>query len=238
MDQSIGIWILGFGTCVCTLVGGLVALQLGRNIRFVTGLSAGAVVGLALFELIPEAAQLWTGASGFRAVMLSVGVGFCLYMAATQGLERFASGASSRHLGAASLTLHSFFDGLSIGLAFKVSPDVGIAVAVAVLAHDFCDGVNTVSIALHGASQAARRFALRWLCANAAAPLSGIALASLAPLDASTFAPLAAGFAGAFLYIGAAELLPRSLNGWRSPLAILPAVTGVASIYLVASLTQ
>ena len=114
----------------------------------------------------------------------------------------------------------------------------GLAVAVAVLAHDFCDGVNTVSIALHGASQAARRFALRWLCANAAAPLSGIALASLAPLDASTFAPLAAGFAGAFLYIGAAELLPRSLNGWRSPLAILPAVTGVASIYLVASLTQ
>ena len=87
MIQPFGIWLLGLGTFVCTLTGGLIALRLGRNIRFITGLSAGAVVGLALFELIPEAAQLRTGAGGFRGVMLAVGVGFCLYMAATQSLK-------------------------------------------------------------------------------------------------------------------------------------------------------
>ena len=238
MVQPFGLWLLGLGAFVCTLVGGLIALKLGRNIRFVTGLSAGAVVGLALFELIPEAAQLRTGPSGLRTVMLAVGAGFCLYMAATQWLNRLGAGASTRHLGAASLTLHSFFDGLSIGLAFKVSPSVGLAVAIAVLAHDLCDGVNTISVALRGETPEERRVALRWLCVNAAAPLTGIALASLAPVASSIFAPLAAGFAGVFLYIGAAELLPRSLSGWRSPLATLPAITGVASIYVVASLTQ
>ena len=238
MPQPIGVWLLGLGTCACTLLGGLIALRLGRNIRFVTGLSAGAVVGLALFELIPEAAQLRAGVSGFRAVMLAVGTGFCLYMAASQWLNRLGTGASHGHLGAASLTLHSFFDGLSIGLAFKVSPSVGLAVAVAVLAHDLCDGVNTISVALRGETADARRIAFLWLCANACAPLTGIALASLAPVNASIFAPMAAGFAGVFLYIGAAELLPRSLSGWRSPFAVLPAITGVASIYVVASLMQ
>ena len=238
MTQPFDVWLLGLGAFGCTLAGGLVALRLGPGMRFVTGLSAGAVVGLALFELIPEAAQLGTGSKGLETVMLAVGVGFCLYMAAQRALERLGSTTSLNHLGAASLTLHSFFDGLGIGLAFKVSASVGFAVAVAVLAHDLCDGVNTITVTLQDGSERARQAALRWLCVNAAAPLSGILLAGLAPLDASAFAPLAAGFAGVFLYIGAVELLPRSLAQWPSPLASLPAITGVASIYLVASVAR
>jgi zinc transporter ZupT len=238
MIPSPSLWLLGLGAFGCTLAGGVLALRLGRNLRFITGLSAGAVVGLALFELIPEAAQSGGGRNGVAAVMLAVGVGFCLYMAAQRLLERLEAGPSANHLGPASLTLHSFFDGLSMGLAFKVSPGVGFAVAAAILAHDLCDGVNTVTVALRDPSDRTRRLAARWLWANASAPLAGILLASLAPLDASVFTPLVAGFAGVFLYIGAAELLPRSLDGWRSPLASLPPITGVVSIYVVSSLAR
>ena len=39
-------------------------------------------------------------------------------------------------------------DGVGIGLAFQVSNAVGIVVAVAVIAHDFCDGLNTVGLML------------------------------------------------------------------------------------------
>ncbi len=238
MDKSSGMWLLGVGAFACTYAGGLLALRLGRNMRFVTGLSAGAVVGLALFELIPEAAELQKGVGRVQAVMLAVGVGFCLYMAVQRSFERLEFTGSSNHLGAGSLTLHSFFDGLGIGLAFKVSAAVGFTVAVAVLAHDLCDGVNTITVALRDQSVEARRSALRWLLANALAPIIGIGLASIAPLDAAAFAPLSAGFAGVFLYIGAAELLPRSFQGWRSPLASLPAATGLASIYVVSSLAR
>ena len=56
-------------------------------------------------------------------------------------------------LGAASLSLHSFLDGVGIGLAFKVSTTVGAIVAAAVLAHDFSDGVNTVSVILKNRGQ-------------------------------------------------------------------------------------
>ena len=232
---GLDVWLLGVGAFGCTLAGGLLALQIGRNIRFITGISAGAVLGLALFDLIPEAARLGAGMHPLQAVMVAVGVGFCLYMAAHHALERVVGGLSPNHLGAASLTLHSFFDGLGIGLAFKVSPGVGQAVAIAVLAHDLCDGVNTVAVALNGRLQA-RPTALRWLAVNAAAPLLGIAVASVVPVGVGALAPLAAGFAGIFLYIGAVELLPKSFAGWRSPLASLPVMSGVAAIYLVVSM--
>ena len=51
------------------------------------------------------------------------------------------------------LVLHSFLDGVGIGLAFQVNSTVGLAVAFAVIAHDFADGLNTVSIMVsHGNS--------------------------------------------------------------------------------------
>ena len=66
--------------------------------------------------------------------------------AAAERAERDRAG----HLGPASLTAHSLLDGLGIGLAFQVAPAIGVVVAVAVLAHDVADGVNTVTLSLSG----------------------------------------------------------------------------------------
>jgi len=43
---------------------------------------------------------------------------------------------------------HSFMDGVGIGLGFQVSQSIGILVAIAVISHDFTDGMNTVSLML------------------------------------------------------------------------------------------
>ena len=75
--------------------------------------------------------------------------------------------------GAASLSLHSFLDGVGIGLAFKVSTAVGAVVAAAVLAHDFSDGINTVTVVLKNRGRGLS--ALRWLAVDAIAPLAGVA---------------------------------------------------------------
>ena len=231
------VWLLGVAAFVSTLAGGVLALRLGERIRLITGLSAGAVVGLAIFDLVPEAFRIGGGALGLQAVMLAVALGFAIYMVAHRTLERLSGSVAPNHLGAASLTLHSVFDGLGIGLAFKLSPVVGQAVAIAVLAHDLCDGINIVSVALIGAGPQARRAARGWLGVNAAAPLGGIAVASLVPVSAATFAPLTAGFAGVFLYIGAAELLPRSYAGLPSAWTSAATVVGMLGIYCVVRLT-
>ncbi|MEJ0064485.1 MAG: hypothetical protein WDM85_02960 [Caulobacteraceae bacterium] len=103
-----------------------------------------------------------------------IGVGFCGYMILERTLRAAAQGGD---LGPASLTAHSLVDGLGIGLAFQIAPAIGVVVAVAVLAHDIADGVNTVTLSLSSGGGAAR--ARSWLIADAAAPLVGIGLTRL-----------------------------------------------------------
>jgi ZIP family zinc transporter len=118
-----------------------------------------------------------------------------------------------------------------IGLAFQASPAVGLVVAVAVLAHDFSDGINTVSmIVRHGG---ARESALRWLMLDAVAPVVGVLASALFAVSASTLGMLLALFAGFFLYIGAAELLPESHHEHPKRWTTVATVLGMGFMFLV-----
>jgi len=125
------------------------ALRFRRQIPLILGFSAGAVIGVALFDLLPEALTLGAKAAPAAAILGLVGAGFCAYLLLERGLAAAANGRGG-HLGPASLTAHSLLDGLGVGLAFQVAPAVGAVVAAAVLAHDFADGVNTVTLSLAG----------------------------------------------------------------------------------------
>ena len=235
--MNAGVWVLGIAAFAATVCGGALALRLHSRIRLITGLSAGAVVGVALFDLVPESFRIGAGALQLQTVMLAVGVGFVGYMLFHRGLERLQGGRAGAHLNAASLTLHSLLDGLGIGLAFKVSPQVGQAVAIAVLAHDLCDGINVVTVALGGGERFDRKAAKLWLGINASAPIVGIGLSTLVGVGPATLAPLAAVFAGVFLYIGASELLPESHSGFPSLWTSATTGVGMMAIYGVVRLS-
>jgi zinc transporter ZupT len=140
-------------------------------------------------------------------------------------------GGSRGHLGAASLTLHSFLDGLAIGLAFKVSTKVGVPVAVAVLAHDFSDGINTVNISLVGGIR--EKGTRRWLIADALAPLVGVGAGSALTVSPGQFSWILALFAGFFLYIGWSELSPESYHRHPKVWTTFSTVLGAVLMYLV-----
>ena len=230
---------------VSTLLGGLFALRLKDRLHLVLGFSAGAVLGVAFFDLLPEAIEL--GGTIFDAsTMLSiVAVGFVVYLLLDRVLffhshqEPHADAETCEHphgikrgmLGAGSLAVHSFLDGLAIGLSFKVSSAVGLVVAFAVLAHDFSDGINTVGmIVKHGGE---RGRAIRFLIADALAPVFGIAASYFITISESTLGLLLALFAGFFLYIGASELLPESHHGHPVKWTTFATVLGMATLYLV-----
>ena len=59
--------------------------------------------------------------------------------------------------GALGLSAHSFIDGLAVGLAFGANTSTGVLVLIAVLSHDFADGLNTVSFVLNQSRIALRR---------------------------------------------------------------------------------
>ncbi len=219
--------VIGLATGAATYLGGALALRVRDHLRFILGFSAGAVIAVALFDLMPEAAGLASKTIQLREVFVFTGIGFVAYMALDRVLKRL-SRPGAGHLGPASLTTHSFLDGLGIGLAFHVSTGAGVVLALAVLAHDFSDGVNTVSLSLtHSNARAARG----WLLADAIAPIVGIAAAQLLPVPTGSLALLLAAFAGAFLYIGASELVPESHQRHPYLWTSVSTALGMAVIY-------
>jgi zinc transporter ZupT len=228
--------LIGGLPAIATLFGGALALRFRSALAILLGFSSGAVIGVALFDLLPEALEqgrsLYTPLTATTALAL----GFALYL----GLDRLSlllthgTGGHRGHLGPLSLTAHSLMDGISIGLAFQASPAVGLAVALAVIAHDFLDGANTVILSLAGGSS--RPIARRWLFADAAAPVIGIGLSRLVTVPPSLLAPLLATFGGFFLYIGTSELLPRSHADRPRLTTFIATALGMLFIYAVVRL--
>jgi zinc transporter ZupT len=196
------------------------------------------VIGVALFDLLPEALQLGGKIASPQVVMGIMGVGFCGYMLLERSLgaaaESATSGGRAGHLGPASLTAHSLLDGLGIGLAFQVAPAIGVVVAAAVLAHDVADGVNTVTLSLSGGGGEGR--ARGWLIADAAAPLVGIGLTRLFTVSEGPLGLAIALFAGFFLYIGASALAPASHRAMPRLRTSLATLAGMAAIWAVVRL--
>jgi zinc transporter ZupT len=228
--------LVGAGTGLATFLGGALALRARQHIRLLLGFSAGAVIAVALFDLLPEALSLGRGAHPPQEVLGFVAAGFAAYMIIDRASKSLSSDGRRRrgHLGPASLTTHSFLDGLGVGLAFHVSAASGLVLALAVLAHDVSDGLNTVNLSLTGAGSP--RTARLWLLADAAAPICGILAAQAIRIDAVTLGVLLAMFAGVFLYIGASELVPESHSRHPRLWTSVTTIVGMAVIYLAVRL--
>ena len=235
--------LLSAATFVMTLLGGLLALRLQDRLHLILGFSAGAVIGVAFFDLIPEAVDLIGANRSGGTAFVIVAVGFVAYMILDRTIaphghkgERTERLWQRGALGAGSLSLHSLLDGVAIGLAFQVSDSVGAVVAAAVLAHDFSDGINTVGIVL--GRKGGNRAALGWLVLDALAPVVGAASTLLFHLGEEALGYSLALFAGFFIYISASDLLPESYHDHPTVWTTATTILGMATVYVVVRLAQ
>lgn len=200
-------------TTISTSLGGWVAIRVRRDLHTLIALTGGIVVAVALFDVLPEAIDAVGNA---RHTTWLVGAGFLGFFLAERALvlhHRDDDEQAQAHqhigaLGAAGLSVHSFVDGLGIGLAFHLSTGTGLLVFVAVVSHDFADGMNTVSFILRQGGGV--RSALRWLALDAATPLAGAIVGSVVAISERNLGYLLAVYAGFFLFMGATDLLPEA----------------------------
>jgi zinc transporter ZupT len=210
--------LLSLAMFFSTSIGGLFALRFRHYLPFILSFTAGVLLGVVSFDILPEIFTLahQQGHDGTGAMIALVG-GFLLF----HSLEKFivahhaqaGEAPVPRHpqvglLAALALAGHSFMDGVGIGLAFQVSNAVGILVALAVIAHDFCDGLNTVSLMLVHHNTLRRSVAM--LTINALMPLVGAASTLLLRVPPSVLLLYLGVFAGFLLYIGASDILPEA----------------------------
>ncbi|MEI6039753.1 MAG: ZIP family metal transporter [Candidatus Berkelbacteria bacterium] len=225
-------------TIISTFLGGLFAIRFRDKLHLILGFSAGAVIGVTFFDLLPESINLTAGFYPTQTITLLIVIGFILYLI----VDRFFSIHSheddhcenpnhQNKLGAFTLCVHSFLDGLGIGLAFKVSPTVGWIVAAAVLTHDFSDGINTVNMILKNKNN--KKEAYKWLIIDALAPALGITTAIFLTVSQPVLGLILSVFTGLFLYIGASELIPESHHRHPTIWTTVMTVLGVSTLYLI-----
>jgi zinc transporter ZupT len=115
-------------TFISTGLGGMAAFRFRDRLHLLLGFSSGAVLAVALFDILPEVFALDRGA----AYMPLAAVGFLAFFS----LERYTAmhrshehvHATTTHeqelgvLSAAGLTVHSFLDGVAIGVGFQPAP--------------------------------------------------------------------------------------------------------------------
>ncbi len=227
-------------TLISTGLGGIAAIRLRDRLHLLLGFSSGAVLGVALFDILPEVFALDGGSS----YMPIVALGFLAFF----GLERYtamhrprehahAIAAHEQELGAltaAGLALHSFLDGVAIGVGFQASLQMGLLIALGVIAHDLSDGLNTVTVVLAHGNPLKR--AIFWLTIDMITPVIGAATTLLFNLKGLLPFVLAF-FAGSFLYIGASDLLPEAREH-DSPLVGVATVVGMLMVFLASRLLR
>ncbi len=233
------ILLLAIATSASTLVGGSAAVILRKYLRYFFAFAAGTLVAVTFFSILPESLSIATslGLAARNLMIVLVGT-FLLYSLIdryflTHHHENDAPGHIMGPIGAAGLSIHSFFDGVAIGAAFQLSPHVGIVVAFAIIFHDFTDGINTVALMLKN-KQALRR-AMIFLLIDAAAPIAGVITASFFAISQLALAFLLAAFSGEFLYISATNLLPETYKhgSWKMPVSM---ALGILLIFALTSI--
>lgn len=225
------IWLVGVLPFMSTLLGGYAVFRLQHRLHVAMAAAAGILVATAFVDLLPEAVELIGGDDAVLLAGAAAVAGYLLYAAVEAFIHQgtyeheHAPGQDPREphehepgpsatrstigwLAPAGLIAHSMLDGFAIGLGFAAGAETGIIVLLAVLIHDFADGLNIVTVALAGGR--GRMTAVVLLGLDAVATIVGIALSQVIPLAPGQLGLLLGGFAGAFVAIGAGHLLPEA----------------------------
>ena len=236
--------VLAALTAISTFAGGALALKAKNRLHLVLGLSAGLLLGLVAFDLLPEVFELGTQ-EFLHAPVVSIALiaGFLLlhfYERIFGSHEPAESdyGHDHKHshnftgaFGAIAMGGHVFLDGVALGLSFKVSNALGLAVFIAILSHAFSDGLNTVSLLIKSGHWTKRAIALLGL--DAIMRIGGAALGTYVVISDPTLALYLAMFSGFVIYLATSHILPEAHSRHKSRYTILATLIGVGIMWVL-----
>lgn len=209
--------------------------------HFIMSFAAGVLLGVSFFDIMPEAIRLLTeNKLNINFLTIPIVFGFLLFHLLEKTIlihhSHEAEYADHKHpdiglLGAIGLTFHSFLDGVGIGLGFHVSSSVGVLIAVAVIAHDFSDGLNTVTLMI--SNKNTNKKAIYLLLMDATAPIFGTLSTFFFKVPVNMLVIYLGFFTGFLLYISASDLLPEAHSKHSSYKLIFLTLVGILFIYFV-----
>ncbi len=239
LGVALGLSLLG-GFGGLAVASSLLILPDGVRARLVPWLvsyAVGALLGVALIELLPQALAGLSSRRVFATLLSGILTFFVLEKLAvwrhchTHDCEVHGTSGPLVLIGDAA---HNFMDGAVIGAAVFTSVPVAVSTAIAVLAHEIPHEVGDFAILLHSGYSRSRALAF-----NAAAEAAGLAGAAVAVVFLDSLpriAPYFLAFATAsFLYVAMSDLIPDLHRGTfdDNPVRqVLLVVAGIATVVL------
>lgn len=242
--MDVAFWALFGG--LFSIIGGALLLsnkKLANKMgTLLTPFAAGALLGAAFFELLPEAIETDPSEAAFRWVVVGI-IGFFL-------LEQYLHWFHHHHehkgkefkkptstLIIVGDTVHNLIDGIAIGAAFVISPAVGIVTAIAIATHEIPQEIGDFSILLKSGMKRTR--VLLWNAGSSLATLfAALYTFYLGSQESLPLGPILGLSAGLFIYIAASDLIPTIHEEAKGKFAKLPALLIVLGVLTVGLVTE
>jgi zinc transporter, ZIP family len=235
--DALAVFLVALGTALATGLGALPFVFARRPDRTWLGMANGLAAGLMLGA---SAGLLYEGA-GYGVERTAIGAlagGLFIFLS-----QRLIDSHEALHLGSLEgadatkallivgiMTIHSFAEGVGVGVAFGVEGTLGILIGLAIAVHNIPEGL-AISLVLVPRGTSPRTAAAWSIFSSLPQPLMAVP-AFLFVEEFSGFLPIGLGFAaGAMIWLVAADLLPEALETAR-PLAVACTVTASAAAML------
>jgi ZIP family zinc transporter/zinc and cadmium transporter len=230
--------LLGGAAAAANVAGGLIVLTRRHwnelVLKYFIALGAGFMLAATLLRMLPASLELTPHAP----LLILLGYGLVHLFEHTlaphfhfgeEVHEELMVDPAVGFSALVGLTIHTFFDGVSIASGFLVSLPLGMLIFGAVFLHKLPEGFTVASIAL--ASGRGRNGALTASAILAAATFLGVLGMHQFEAAVPYALPLSAGVT---LYVAASDLVPEvnEQRGMRMPLLVF---LGVAAFYLAES---
>ncbi|HEX6186805.1 MAG TPA: ZIP family metal transporter [Pyrinomonadaceae bacterium] len=255
MTGILGLLAVGAVAALANLAGGLLVASSGvyrpgaKLLKYLVALGAGFMLAAIFIEILPETFVLWSGSGSnpaegiVGATTLLLGGYLLIQLFEHTVAPHFHFGAethpehlmkpSAAYAAIGGLTIHTFFDGVSIASAFLVNFRVGFLVFIAIMLHKLPEGFTVASIML-ASGRSPKKAAAAALAIGAAtfAGVAGVALLSERIEGAVAYAlPFSAGVT---LYVAASDLIPEVNRAEaKNPIVSIAVFVGVALFYLL-----
>ena len=214
---------------------------LRRSVSFLVSLAVGALFGNAIIHLVPETFESFESSSeaGFF-IILGILIFFVLekFFHWHHHHEPVGHTHSINPVGRIVLFadgVHNFLDGVIIGAAYLVSPEIGIATTIAVILHEIPQEIGDFGVLIFAGYTRTKALLVNFL--SALVSFAGVFFAFfLGGVSNALIPALIAISAGSFIYIAGSDLVPelqKTSDLKKSLLQFTAIIIGISLVFMV-----
>lgn len=223
----IGLFFGMFGTTIGGILGSLFEIKSNKKLSFILEFSAGLMLSIICFELIPESLKISDISSSLIGILFGV---FCMIFCDSRikKINKYKGNNNLLTTGIViglGLAIHNFPEGIAIGSGFESSVKLGLSVAIAILIHDIPEGIS-IAVPLKNGGMSKEKVIIYTAISGITTGI-GAFFGSVIGVISSGFVSFSLAFAaGAMLYIVSGELIPESKKIYKGRVPVIGNIIG------------